>query len=267
MPESYSNEAIVTLIASIVLILLLAVTLVLIFLLQQKRKRLYKQQLKDMQNQYEKALLQSELKIQEETFQAIAQNLHDNIGSNVSTAMLLLYKDEHTTPEESEDNRKEALNIMDKVVDDLKNIARSMNPGYLDEIGLNEAIRHRIEQLGKLKKYDVELWLGNAPAKLNRQKQVVLFYIFQEAINNISKHAQAKRIEVALHYDNDKLLLSLKDDGIGIPETANKQSIQNKGSGLINIKHHAAMINATLNINGEPGKGTEINLVVPNPYV
>jgi hypothetical protein len=66
------------------------------------------------------AKVQPELKVLEETFRAISQNLHDNIGSNISTAMLLLYTDENMNALEQEANRIEALVILDKIVDDLK---------------------------------------------------------------------------------------------------------------------------------------------------
>ena len=259
------NEVVVIIIISTVLILLLGGLIVTGLLIQQKRKLRHQKQLLEMNNLYEKSLLESRLKIQEETFQAISQNLHDNIGSNISTAMLLLYKDEHTNDQEMEDNRKEALSMLDRIVDDLKNIARSLNAGYLEDIGLSEAIRHRIEQLERSKKFKIELFINDMPNRLDRHKQVMLFYIFQESINNITKHAQAKEIRVAVHYEKEKLTMMIRDNGTGIsynePEKNNE-----KGSGLINMKNHAAMIGAVLNIHTERSKGTEIVITVPAPY-
>lgn len=261
-----SNEAELILITSTALILLLGTIVVAALLIQQKRKFRYRQQLADMQSLYEKTLLHTELKIQEETFKAISQNLHDNIGSNISTAMLLLYKDETMTGAELEINRKEAIIILDKIVDDLKHIARSMNPDYLNEIGLSEAIRQRVHQLEKTKKYEITFYLNDAPEGLHLQKQVILFYIFQEAINNINTHAKAKNITVNLRYEQDSLSLQIKDDGIGIATNHDATKPTGKGSGLINMKNHTAMIDGQLTINSEPGKGTEITLIVPHPY-
>lgn len=264
MPES-QNEIVLIVIISTALILLLGGIVVTGLFIQQKRKLRHRQQLLEMNNRYEKSLLESRLRIQEETFRAISENLHDNIGSNISTAMLLLYKDEQTNDKEMEDNRKEALGMLDRIVDDLKNIARSLNAGYLEDIGLNEAIRHRIEQLQRSKKFTIEFFSNDMPHRLDRHKQVMLFYIFQESVNNITKHAQAKEIKVGLHYENDKLIMRIKDNGTGI---ANKEpeKIDNKGSGLINMQNHAAMIGAVLDIHSERGKGTEIIVTAPDPY-
>ena len=264
MHES-SNEVALIIIISTALILLLGSIVVAGLLIQQKRKHRHQQQLLEINNQHEKSLLESQLKIQEETFQAISQNLHDNIGSNISTTMLLLYKDEQASPEELENNRKEALGMLGKIVDDLKDIARNLNADYLENIGLNEAIRHRMEQLKRLKKYEIELNLNDIPKRIDRQKQVILFFIFQEAITNINKHAQAKEIGVILHYETHKLSMRIRDNGIGM---ANSEAGKNKqkGAGLINMKNHAAMIGADLTIQSNSSSGTEIILTVPDPY-
>jgi len=137
------------LIASTAIIILLIILFVAALLIQRKRKFMHSRQLSDLRNKYEMTILQTELKIQEETFKAISQNLHDNIGSNISTAMLLLYEDKTLSTSELNSNRQEAMAMLDRIVDDLKNIARSLNPAYLEEHGLKEAIQLRVQQLQK----------------------------------------------------------------------------------------------------------------------
>ena len=264
MYETYSEVKLI-LITATALILLLAVVIVVALLIQQKRKYRHKQQLLQMQGHYEKKMLKAELKIQGETFRAISENLHDNIGSNMSTAMLLLYKDETITPAELESNRKEAISILDKSVDDLKNIARSLNPDYLNEIGLSEAMRLRLQQLEKTKKYGIQFNSNHTAKKIDPQKQLILFYIFQEAISNINKHSGANSITVNLHFEPDKLSLAIKDNGAGMGTSCSNIK-EGKGSGLLNMKHHAEMIDGQLYIQSENGKGTEIKLTANNPY-
>jgi two-component system NarL family sensor kinase len=264
MHES-QTEVTLIIVISTALILLLGGIVVTGLFIQQKRNHRHQQQLLELNSRYEKSLLESRLKIQEETFQAISQNLHDNIGSNISTAMLLLYKDEQTNSEELESNRKEALSMLSRIVDDLKDIARNLNADYLENIGLNEAVRHRMEQLKRSKKYTIDLDLNDIPHRIDRQKQVILFYIFQEAITNITKHAQAKEIRVTILYELDRLTMRIRDNGSGITNIE-PGKVNKKGSGLINMKNHAALISAELSINSNSSTGTEIVLQVPNPY-
>jgi two-component system NarL family sensor kinase len=264
MHES-QTEVTLIIVISTALILLLGGIVVTGLFIQQKRNHRHQQQLLELNSRYEKSLLESRLKIQEETFQAISQNLHDNIGSNISTAMLLLYKDDQTNSEELESNRKEALSMLSRIVDDLKDIARNLNADYLENIGLNEAVRHRMEQLKRSKKYTIDLDLNDIPHRIERQKQVILFYIFQEAITNITKHAQAKEIRVTILYELDRLTMRIRDNGSGITNIE-PGKVNKKGSGLINMKNHAALISAELSINSNSSTGTEIVLQVPNPY-
>ena len=266
MPQN-SNEVILTLIISTALIVLFGIVIVFALLIQHKRRFLHKQQLAEIKSQYEKTILKTELKILEDTYKSISQNLHDNVGSNISTAMLLLYKDEKMNSEEIETNRKEALGVLGIIVDDLKNIARSLNPEYLYELGLSDAIRQRSDQLEKTKRYELELYIKEAPKKLDRQKQVILFSIFQEALNNIQKHANANKIIVRLNYEENRLLMQIKDNGIGFDKSEAGKKIFDKGSGLLNMKHHSEMIGASFAIESEINNGTEISITVPEPYV
>ena len=260
------NEVKLTLIISTILIVLLGIVIVFALLIQYKRRFLHKQQLVEIKSKYEKTILQTELKILEETYKSISQNLHDNVGSNISTAMLLLYKDEKMNDAEVEANRKETLGILSVIVDDLKNIARSLNPEYLYELGLCDAIRQRSYQLEKTKRYEVELYFNESTKKLDRHKQVILFSLFQECLNNIQKHANAKKIVVRLNYEDNLLVMQIKDDGKGFDKSETGKKILDKGSGLLNMKHHSEMIGATFAIKSEINKGTEINITLPEPY-
>lgn len=264
--DEADSEVKLIIITATALILLLAVVILAALLIQQKRKDQRRQKLVHMKVQDEKEILKTELRIQEETFRTISENLHDNIGSNISTAMLLLYKDETMTGAELENNNSEAIDILDKSVEDLKNIARNLNPDYLNDIGLSEALRLRLQQLEKTKKYTIQFCSNHSDEKIDVRKQLILFYTFKEAITNINTHSGANTITVNLFYEPDKLLLTIKDNGTGMKIVSNEIEKGNHGSGLLNMKHHAEIIDGQLSILSEPGKGTEIKLSVTNPY-
>src|SRR5689334_8003678 len=139
MQKSY-NEVVLILIASTILILLLVTIFVIALLIQQKRKFRRRQQLVEIKSQYENTLLKTQLEVQEQTFKAISQNLHYNIAADISTAMLLLHPHPGISQELSEQNKSIALNTLDKVIEDMRNLARYMNPSLLSTIGLEEAI-------------------------------------------------------------------------------------------------------------------------------
>jgi len=253
------------LIASTAIIILLIILFVAALLIQRKRKFMHSRQLSDLRNKYEMTILQTELKIQEETFKAISQNLHDNIGSNISTAMLLLYEDKTLSTSELNSNRQEAMAMLDRIVDDLKNIARSLNPAYLEEHGLKEAIQLRVQQLQKTRRYTIKFDSNEPNHVMDKQKQIVTYYIFQEALNNIARHAGASAIDIQLHFSEAVLSLSIKDNGKGFKINTAPGEIQSKGSGLLNMRQHATIINGELTVSGNAGEGTAILLNVKNP--
>ena len=218
-----------------------------------------------MNAHHEKSLLEGQLKTQEELLRAISENLHDNIGSHISTVMLLLYKDDRVGAEEQAVNQNEALRILDTVVDDLKNMARSLNAGYLESIGLQEAISQRLEQLKRSKRYEVEFRFNDNYKILDRHKQVMVYYVFQEALSNISNHANATRIIVDLEFEKDWLSLQVRDNGLGMATNSDSERPR-QGSGLLNMKSHALLMDADLSVVAREGKGTEIRLRVPFPY-
>jgi signal transduction histidine kinase len=260
-----NNEVILIPIISTVLILFLGAVIITGVFLQQKRKLKHQKELIEINARHERLLLQVQLETQEQLFKSISENLHDNIGSHISTAMLLLYKDDRVGTEERELNQNEALRILDRVVDDLKNLARSLNAGYLENIGLREAIFQRLEQVKRSKRYEVDFNFNACDKILDHPKLVMIYYVFQEAISNIGKHAKATRISVDLHFSDEWLSLSIKDNGMGMVPNTRTDGWQ-AGSGLLNMKRHALLMNAEFNAVADEGKGTEISLKVPFPY-
>jgi two-component system NarL family sensor kinase len=263
MQKSY-NEVVLILIASTVLILLLATIIVIALLIQQKRKFRHRQQLVEMKSQYENTLLKTQLEVQEQTFKAISQNLHDNIASDISTAMLLLHPHSGITSQLSEQNKSIALQTLDKVIEDMKNLARYMNPSFLSSIGLEEAIRRQLNFIDRSASIQTSFLVTGNGMKLPQEKEIVMFRIFQECLTNTLHHAHAHQIKVSLLKNKQRMEMQIADDGCGFEAGAyNPGSSETKGSGLINMRERAQLIGATLKIDTKQNKGTKVVISLP----
>ncbi len=260
MQENFS-EVKLALIVSTALILLLIILVLIALLIQQKRKLRHTRQLEEMKNQYEKAILQTQLEIQEETYKAVSQNLHDNIAAEISTAMLLLHTQHNLSPELIEKNKNTALQTLDHAIDEMKNLARYMNPSFLSAIGLQEAIRRQLQYLDQSRSVQTS-FVYDEIINITTAEQLVIFRIFQETITNILRHAGSQIIEVGLHQSEKVLHLTIKDNGKGFDLNGNRVTM--KGSGLMNMKERAAMIGANLDIETERGRGTAVKLTLPS---
>lgn len=137
-----------------------------------------------------------------------------------------------------------------------------LRPPTLSEVGLLEALGGYLEDFGKHFGITVEVDFPEARQRLAATKEVALFRIVQEALQNVQKHAGASKIVVKGKLSSRLLQLSIEDNGrgFGVAEVASRQS---KNLGLISMRERAELIDAQMDITSSPGKGTKISLVVP----
>ncbi len=264
MSDQNQEIYVITLIGVVLALVLFGFIVFILFLYQRKQHRQEKQ-LAEIKIQYEQELLRSQLEMQESTFKFVAQELHDNIGQvlsviKLSLSILPLTKDNPAF--ESVQNCREMLN---KVIFDVSHITKSMHTDRISDIGIDEAIRFELDTLRKTGLVKVDFSVSGTPLFINNQKAIFLFRMFQEMINNIFKHAQATEINVAVIYTTDyKFVLKVEDNGIGFnPEKKQTQTNSSSGIGLRNMVNRAKLINGTISIKSEAGKGTSITVELP----
>ena len=101
------------------------------------------------------------------------------------------------------------------------------------------------------------------PVEFDKMKELVLFRILQEALNNVKKHARAKKVEIALQYAPSGLTMQIVDDGIGFDPDQFYDTDMESGSGLRNMNNRAQQIGASFQMDSEKGKGTQIKIQYP----
>jgi signal transduction histidine kinase len=234
------------------------------FLYKKKQVRL-KKDMQILQLDHEKNILNTQLDIQEQTFQRISQEIHDNISLSLTLAKLQLNtynmsdsKNGHTLIESSVD-------LISKALTDLNDISKSMDSDLIESHGLIHAIEYEVEMLQKTGQLQVEFNVSGSPVFLEANKELIAFRIIQEACNNSIKHSSAKYIFINLFYHHANIEIQIKDDGRGFdPAELNKRPFNKPFSGLKNIRNRAALLHAEVNIESQPGAGTNINLIIPN---
>ena len=114
---------------------------------------IHKQEKQQLQSQFQQTLLQSQLEIQEQTLQNISQEIHDNIGQVLSLAKLNIGTIDIYQPEKAQVKIHDSYELMGKAIQDLRNLARSMNSSYVMEMGLLRAIEYEVEMINKSGSY------------------------------------------------------------------------------------------------------------------
>lgn len=263
--QDQNHEILIVVIIGVLLATLLVGFIVTILFLYQRRQYRQQQELARVKEEYDQELLKSQLEIQETTLQSIAQELHDNIGQVLSVVKLSLA----VLPVEKEHQAYAPLQnvreILNKAVYDLSDLTKSLHTDRIAQIGLAESIRFDLDTLKRAGLVQVSLQMQGEEYRLGEQKEIFIFRIFQELINNILKHAKASQIAVLLNYLSDEVfILSVKDNGIGFDLQEKKDSLSPlKGVGLKSIFNRAKLIGAKVKFSAEPGKGTFVLMEVP----
>ena len=238
-------------------------TVIIIITITQYKQKAYKHRLEkeQLKAQFSQTLLQSQLEIQEQTLKIISQEIHDNIGQVLSLAKLNLNTIDQAKHDETAIKIIDSKNLVSKAIHDLRDLSRSLNTDNISALGLVKAIEYELEMTRKAGKHQTLLEVEGTVQKLDPQKELIVFRIIQEVLNNILKHADARSIKVNAVY-NAELRLTITDDGNGFTVPANKEE-ETRSLGLRNMESRAKLIGADFSINSSPGNGTTVNLGIP----
>ncbi|MGF2414021.1 MAG: sensor histidine kinase, partial [Ferruginibacter sp.] len=238
--------------------LILAVFITTIIYRYQQKQNAYFKDIETLKSSHENALLQSQLEIQEQTFQNISREIHDNVGQKLTLAKLYLNTLDGSNCEIAISKVADSINMISEAINDLTDISRSMSSEIILSNGLIKALEFEASQLKKSGIYTINLLTTGNTIFLNANTELVLFRIAQEGINNIIKHAQADIIDIQLNYDNIFLIMEIKDNGKGfnIADTL-------PGTGLQNIKKRAQMLKGNCTVYSTVKTGTQIKIEIP----
>ena len=256
------SSLIIPFIATTLLFLLLGVFVISILLIYKKRKSEHLKEKQLMQSAFQQELLKSQLEIQEANFKNISQEIHDNIGQALSFIKLNINTIDITEQEAARGKLIESKNLLTKVIQDLRDLSRTLNPDFIREIGLLQAIEQQISFLRKSGLYTAELNITGEVEKYPLQNELVVFRIVQELLNNIVKHAEANTITIQMDYQPMKLVIMVTDNGKGFDTTAQSAS-NDKGLGLRNMLNRMTLINGFIDIQSSTGSGTSATIQLP----
>jgi signal transduction histidine kinase len=212
---------------------------------QYRRKVIFKQQ-----------LLQTQIEIQSQTLKTISQEIHDNIGQVLSLAKLNL----NTLQPGEETKLIDTKNLVSKAINDLRDLSRSLYGNKIAELGLEEAIDNELTILQNSGQFRTSLKVTGNSYKLEPQKEMVVFRIVQECLNNIIKHSNAREITAVVQYDTGLFSLSISDDGIGF--NTEVLNAERPGIGLKSMQSRAALIGGQVAVTSAPQKGTTVTISI-----
>lgn len=241
-------------IAVSLVVIILSLGIVLAIVNYKRKQETYLREKKNMQVEFEKQLLQSQVEVQEATYSILAKELHDNVGQLLSSSKMLLGIAQRKLL-----RPPETLGIAEatlaKAIVELRSLSKSLDKEWLEQFDLIENLQTEINRINSSGILKVDF---NHVNKLpfNSEKQIILFRIIQEALQNIIKHANAKNISIDINVKNENLQIVITDDGKGVdlePEG---------GLGIRNMKHRAKLLGGSI-IWNRPDFGSCIRIDLP----
>lgn len=240
----------------VVILLMVSLVLVVIFLIYyyQKKQFQYNQKITTLKTAHENEKLKTQIQVQEATFQHIAREIHDNVGQKLSLAKLQL----NTLLDTENDVVQNVIQMLTDSLNDLRNLSRSLSSEFIANNGFVKSLENEIEQLNRTGRFNLKLLTIGNPIFLNGDRDLFLFRMVQEGLNNIIKHAEATQIEIRLHYQEHDLEIKIIDNGVGFDVESVVDS-----NGLKNIKSRAKLLNGSAVIKSVIGNGTNLEIKIP----
>ncbi|MGZ3757533.1 MAG: sensor histidine kinase [Mucilaginibacter sp.] len=244
------------------MIFLIAPVAIIIYVnLYNHKKKKHKEEREWLKTTFENELLKSQMEVREQTMQTIAGNLHDNIGQLLSLTIVTLSTINPNDPLLVAKKVESATQLAKRATNELRQMSRLIHGQELITLGLSEAIAFELDYLRAAMLHEITFDSNYASKKGHSDKEIILFRMFQEVLNNVIRHAEATAINVTIKQEEQCLILIIKDNGKGFVEEEVLK--KKKGMGLFNIQKRAALISGDIGINTLPGAGTEIKISIP----
>src|SRR5882672_2056844 len=214
------------------------------------------------------ALSRRLVEVQESERRQLARELHDRIGQSLTALKINLDILQTTLNSGEIDAVRSRLDdsaaLLESMMDTIENVSSELRPPMLDDHGLAAALDWYSRSFSARTGIAVTLRAGAPAVRPPHQVEIALFRIAQEALNNVAKHARARRVEITLEHANGECVMSVQDDGIGL--AGEQQDTSNKprpGLGMITMRERSQAVGGRFDAWALPGRGTRLTVRVP----
>ena len=227
---------------------------------RKRAKEALKKSEKDLRN------LSSRLLTSQETERKrIAVELHDGLGQALMVAKMRLRGIERSLP--AGDSKKECLDLMkyfSELVENIRRLSHDLMPSVLEDLGLQAALEHLLDEFSRYTGIQVLTDLDDIQALFSLENQLIIYRIFQESLNNITKHAQATKVCVAMKRESAGVSFRLEDNGAGFDvQKVLASDSRKRGMGLAALEERVRMMGGSLEMWSQIGIGTKISFFIP----
>lgn len=240
--------------STIIALLVMVFAFIIIFFITYNRNLSIQKAMKNMEQKHQ----EHNLATLENERQRFAQDLHDEIGASLSA--IRLYVSDIYSGQENEEVRSKLMQVkqtIDQSMASTRRISHNILPPGLEHMGLSFVVNDLVKTFNLTGRIKVQVSAADGIPKLDYSRELILYRVLQELINNTIKHAQASHIEIRFAYTDNDYIIHYADDGVGF----DTDETTYEGIGLKNVKSRVAMVKGTCVMNA--ANGFSIELTIP----
>jgi PAS domain S-box-containing protein len=208
------------------------------------------------------ALVTRSSNLREEEQARIAREIHDSLGQSLTVLKfdLSALADSLKKRRDLSERAREMARRVDAAIASLREIAAGLHPATLEQLGLAATLEWTLDRFQADTGLACSLDEGGLTLPIPPSLAVALYRIAQEALSNVLRHAQARKVDVSLFSEGEEIVLRVTDDGRGIsPE----DTLKPRSLGLIGMRERVRGLGGTLKVEGAPGFGTRVEVRTP----
>lgn len=257
MFSNYNNDIILAVILGTIVFFVLLSFSISYYIIYQRKRREHQLEINNFREQFEDQLLKARVEVQEQTFQQIGKELHDNVCQLLGSSRVLLWLAEKklTSPP---DVMLKANESIGEAIQEIRELSRSLDKDWLERFSFADNLYREIERINDSFSQPLKAnFSGPDSGFLTSSEQLILFRIVQEAIQNALKHAFPTRIDIFTVTNLNSFTIIVEDNGKGYPENIKA------GMGVINMKHRCRLLGGEIYWEKREVTGTRVRITIP----
>ncbi|TKT92673.1 sensor histidine kinase [Dyadobacter frigoris] len=259
------NGYVIPVVLSSIVFFLLGIVVATWILVLQKKRLQNSQEEAQSKFAFENEMYRSQAEVQNQTMQRIGRELHDNIGQLLTVAKIHLHlMEDLPAGEEMKNTILEIAEIISKTITEVRQLSQIIDGDLGENFGLVKSLKNELLGIRKLKGYSTELIVADDLPALGFQKEIILFRVTQEALNNAATHhAFSDQLRVFVRGINNQFQFAIESTGVDFDQNAlNSISIQIDDAGSSDMKYRIELLGGTLKISSA-GKMRRIEIKIP----
>ena len=205
--------------------------------------------------------------VQESERRQFSRELHDRVGQNLTALSISVDILKTQLPgngnEAFRSRLDDAAALLESTAGAIENVMSELRPPMLDDYGLLPALQWYANEFSSRTGIEVMVDGDERIERMTQASEIALFRIMQEALNNVAKHAHARRVHITLEHSDTQFIMSVSDDGVGLDPAPTPVSRRRPGLGMVTMRERTQAVGGQFEIGAASGRGTRVVVRIP----